>query len=49
LHVEEVTFPKPGLGRFTLVIWEFDLCRAEKDTSCFWRIQDGKKMLLVVM
>ena len=35
-------------GCFASVIQEFGLCRAEKDHFVFWRIQDGKRILLVV-
>ena len=34
--------------RFTLVIQELGLCRAEKDYSVFWRIHHGKRIMLVM-
>ena len=43
------TVSKNWFCHFTSVIQEFGLCHAEKDYSVFWRIQHGKRILLVCM
>ena len=53
LQVEEVilrseTIPRAWFAHFASVIQEFSLCRANKNHSVFWQIQDKKRILLVV-